>query len=254
MVPSLETAPVDPEANGLTALITCGSLATLAVAWFTADWSEADGAVPGVEHDLARVPALLREFAVQAVEPERGIGARHGVVVHVGAAEGPAGAEHAAEDQHPGDDDDPVPPGRECGDTLEQLVHARLPAGPPPGTLEPLTIEDQGAGRRAGCHHPAGVNSPGRVTTARLPDRGRLPGGHLVAGPARRGRVVPADPARPPHVPPQVEVQRGDQDGPDDDRVEQHPEGDREPELGQERSPAGCRGRRTCRPEPRRPR
>ena len=38
MVPSLDTAPVFDDANGLTALITSGSLATLAVAWFTSAW------------------------------------------------------------------------------------------------------------------------------------------------------------------------------------------------------------------------
>ncbi len=36
MVPFFETAPESGDANGLTALITCGSLATLLVAWFTA--------------------------------------------------------------------------------------------------------------------------------------------------------------------------------------------------------------------------
>ena len=36
MVPSLDTAPVFPDANGLTALITSGSLATLLTDWFTA--------------------------------------------------------------------------------------------------------------------------------------------------------------------------------------------------------------------------
>ena len=37
-MPSLDTAPELGDANGLTALITSGSLATLLVAWFTADW------------------------------------------------------------------------------------------------------------------------------------------------------------------------------------------------------------------------
>ncbi len=37
MVPFFDTAPVPGDANGLAALITCGSLATLPVAWFTAD-------------------------------------------------------------------------------------------------------------------------------------------------------------------------------------------------------------------------
>ena len=36
MVPSLDTAPVFPDANGLTALITSGSLDTLLTDWFTA--------------------------------------------------------------------------------------------------------------------------------------------------------------------------------------------------------------------------
>ena len=36
-MPSFDTAPVAVDANGLVALITCGSPATLLVAWFTAD-------------------------------------------------------------------------------------------------------------------------------------------------------------------------------------------------------------------------
>jgi len=70
MVPSLDTAPELGDANGLTALITSGSLATLLVAWFTASWSARDRAGLRMEHDLARVPALLREILVQPVQAE----------------------------------------------------------------------------------------------------------------------------------------------------------------------------------------
>ena len=39
-MPSLDTAPVSEEANGLTALMTSGSLETLVTDWLTADcWS-----------------------------------------------------------------------------------------------------------------------------------------------------------------------------------------------------------------------
>ena len=69
MVPSLDTVPVSDEANGLTALMTCGSLATLVTAWLTADWCVGDRAVPGVEHDLPAVAALLREVLFSRFRP-----------------------------------------------------------------------------------------------------------------------------------------------------------------------------------------
>ena len=66
MVPSLDTAPpfgtalpVDDE-NGLAALVTCGSLAMLAVAWLTALWRWLVVTVPlrRVEDDLPAVAAF----------------------------------------------------------------------------------------------------------------------------------------------------------------------------------------------------
>ena len=39
MVPDFDTVPAPAEENGLTALMTCGSLATLATDWLTAAWS-----------------------------------------------------------------------------------------------------------------------------------------------------------------------------------------------------------------------
>src|SRR5215472_18275732 len=41
--------------------------------------------------------------------------------------------------------------------------------------------------------------------------------------------------ARPPHPPPEVQVERGDEYRPHDDRVEQDSERNREPQFGQER-------------------
>src|SRR5262245_33704861 len=45
----------------------------------------------------------------------------------------------------------------------------------------------------------------------------------------------PTDPSRPPHVPSEVEVETCDEDRADDDRVEQHAEGDDESDLQGER-------------------
>ncbi len=65
-MPSLDTAPELDEANGLTALMTSGSLDTLVTDWLTADCCAETVPLRGVEHDLPAVPALLREGACSA--------------------------------------------------------------------------------------------------------------------------------------------------------------------------------------------
>ncbi len=110
-----------------------------------------DGAAPCVEHDLAAVTALLRECAVQHAKAGRGIAAGDRVIVDVIPAEGVLGAEQSAEDDDPGDDEDPVLAGRDAGDLFEQKIHGSVPSAVADGTLiAPYA-------RRPLRHHPPRV-------------------------------------------------------------------------------------------------
>src|SRR5437763_12232893 len=100
-----------------------------------------------MEHDLARVTALLRGALIQQVLAESGTTAGHAVVVDVLAAGCVPRPQRAAQDDQPGDDDDPVTPGGEPAQPLQQVVHAcpparnvRRPARPVPLTRRNVTI------------------------------------------------------------------------------------------------------------------
>src|ERR1700722_18621447 len=67
------------------------------------------------------------------------------------------------------------------------------------------------------------------------PGLARLDGGRFLLELLWLGRCLMEQLARPPYPPAQIQVQRGDEHRPDHDRVQQHAEGEREPEFGQER-------------------
>src|SRR5260370_9503714 len=81
----------------------------------------------GMEHDLAPEAALLRVIAVEQVDAVRRVAARNGVVVDVLTAERLAGAEEPAQDDQPCEDKDPVTPGGEAAEPLEQVVQGPVP-------------------------------------------------------------------------------------------------------------------------------
>ncbi len=107
-------------------------------------------------------------------------------------------------------------------------------------------------------HAHAGHRLPHRPRLGRRGSRRTSPNGRApppAAGPAgrrragRRGRA-----ARPPDLAAQVEVDRGDQDRPDDHRVEHDAESHGDPDLGQEHQRDRARAPGTSPPAPGRPR
>src|SRR5260370_2601579 len=112
----------------------------------------------GMEHDLAAEAALLRVIAVEQVDAAGRVAARHGEVIDVLTAERLAGAEQPAQDDQPSEDEDPVTPGGEAAEPLEQVVQGPVP--------------------------PRVTQPPGRVADAAGPWRGAA--GQTGAGPRRR--------------------------------------------------------------------
>ncbi len=85
-MPSLDTAPAPADENGLTALITCGSLATLAVAWFTADWSALTVPCRAWNTICPEYPPCCGKSLFSRSSPFADSVPGDRVVVHVGAA------------------------------------------------------------------------------------------------------------------------------------------------------------------------
>ena len=117
-----------------------------------------DRALGGVEDDLPAVPALLRERAVQHVQAARGVAAGDRVVVDVLAAERILGGEQPAENDHPGDDEDPVPSGRDTGDSFQQGIHSSVPLPSPAETRSSRTLSISSVPEK-----PSEVTAPSRV-------------------------------------------------------------------------------------------
>ena len=102
---------------------------TFVIAVLTAAaWSDT---LPDVEwNTIEPESALFGEVAVQHVQAGRGLAARNGVVVDIGAAEERPEHEQPDDDDQPGTDHRPVMASGPPAETFQQRVHAHPPAPP----------------------------------------------------------------------------------------------------------------------------